>query len=97
MAGDEVSGSGEQDRRNCVNSVNRVSGRPVALVPFWRSTPRVKGWHAWRSRSAEKQVDGLMPATSSEVEGGHAEGKASLLEIVIHRGQAHLLPLRQIQ
>ena len=34
----------------------------MALVPFSRPGRRVTGWHAGRSRSAEKQVDGLIDA-----------------------------------
>jgi hypothetical protein len=48
-------------------------------------------------QEARKRVDWLMPWETSEIKGGHAECKASRLEVVIQRGQAQLLPPRQIQ
>jgi hypothetical protein len=54
-----IGGSVEKNLSQVVTAAKPVTG-PAALVPFSQAAPRVEGWHAWRSDSAEKQVDGLM-------------------------------------
>ena len=57
-------GTLEKNPSQPVTGAKPVTG-PVALVPFSRAGRRVEGWHARRTDSDEKQVDGLMGGYSA--------------------------------